>query len=143
MSTGLNTGLAEDQSWVLRPLLEVVGVRHAVVLTSDGLVAGVSPGLPREAGEGASAMMSSLIGAARNVARELSQNPDAAVVQVVVAVNEGFVFAVPAGRNAMLALYADGSTDMQRIAHLVQVQVAMLGDKAMGAQARQARHPGP
>ncbi|WP_431042061.1 roadblock/LC7 domain-containing protein [Streptomyces sp. P1-3] len=125
-----------DMSWVLDPLLVLKGVRHGVVLSSDGMVTGASPRLTREAGEGAAAMMSALQGAARTLARELSGDPRTAVEQVVVATDNGFVFAVPAGENTFLAVFADRTCDMEILSHHVQIQVTTLGEKVMTAEAR-------
>lgn len=123
-------------SWVLDPLLVLKGVRHGIVLSADGMVTGASPGLGREAAEGASAMMSALQGAARTVARELSGDPHTRLEQVVVATNNGFVFAVPAGENTVLAVFADTTCDMEILSHHVQIQVATLGEKVMNAHPR-------
>ncbi|MFC0599376.1 roadblock/LC7 domain-containing protein [Streptomyces palmae] len=129
--TAAKHALRPDMSWILDPLLVVKGVRHGVVLSADGMVTGASPGLSREAGEGASAMMSALQGAARSLARELSGDPRTTVEQVVVATDKGFVFAVPAGPDTVLALFADHGCDMETLSHRVQLQVAALGEKAV------------
>ncbi|MFE1908970.1 roadblock/LC7 domain-containing protein [Streptomyces gardneri] len=134
--TAAKRPLLHDMSWVLEPLLVLTGVRHAVILSADGLVAGASPGLTREAREGAAAMMSALQGAARSVASELSGDARARLEQVVVAVDSGFVFAVPAGENTVLALFAEKSADLEIVAYHVQIQVATLGEKVMTSKAR-------
>lgn len=121
-------------SWVLEPLLLLKGVRHGVVLSADGMVTGASPGLSREAGEGASAMMAALQGAARTVARELSGDPLTTVEQVVVATDNGLVFAVPAGQDSVLALFAEPGCDMEVLTHQVQLQAGALGEWAPGAR---------
>ncbi|KUJ64540.1 hypothetical protein ACZ90_58395 [Streptomyces albus subsp. albus] len=133
--TAAKRSLRPDMSWVLDPLLVLRGVRHGVVLSADGMVTGASPGLSREAGEGAAAMMSALQGAARSLATELSGDPHTTVEQVVVATGSGFVFAVPAGRDTVLALFADTGCDMESLSHQVQLQVAALAEKVMRSQA--------
>ncbi|MFF8815016.1 roadblock/LC7 domain-containing protein [Streptomyces pactum] len=129
-----------DMSWVLDPLLTLPGVRHGVVLTADGMVTGASPELRREAAEGTAAMMSALQGAARAVARELSGEPGTRVEQVVLATDNGVVFAVPAGEDTVLALFADTSCEMAALTHRVQLQVATLATWA--AAPRQHRGSG-
>ncbi|MEK8172658.1 hypothetical protein NKH77_36470 [Streptomyces sp. M19] len=52
------------------------------------------------------------------------------------ATNNGFVFAVPAGENTVLALFADTSCDMEILSHHVQIQVTTLGEKVMHAHPR-------
>ena len=46
----------EDPSWVLNPITEVSNeVKHALILSSDGMVIGATEGLLRETAEGISA----------------------------------------------------------------------------------------
>ncbi|MCM2413313.1 MULTISPECIES: roadblock/LC7 domain-containing protein [unclassified Streptomyces] len=131
----------KDVSWVLEPLLVLPHVVHALVLSGDGLVKGASPNLAREAREGASAMMSALQGAARAVAISLSGDSGTRLRQVVVDTDSGFVFAIPAGSNTVLAVFARREVDMGVVAHHMQIQVATLGDKVMTSQARDAGTP--
>lgn len=128
----------KDVSWVLEPLLVLPHVVHALVLSGDGLVKGASPSLTREAREGASAMMSALQGAARAVAISLSGDEGTRLRQVVVDTDSGFVFAIPAGSNTVLAVFAHREVDMGVVAHHMQIQVATLGDKVMTSRARDA-----
>lgn len=128
--------VSKDMSWVLEPLLVLPGVVHALVLSSDGMVQGASPNLSREAGEGASAMMSALQGAGRAVAASFSGNRGTKLQQVVVDTDSGFVFATPAGQNSVLAVFADRKVDMGVVAHHMQIQVATLGSKVMHSEAR-------
>ncbi|MCK1794853.1 roadblock/LC7 domain-containing protein [Streptomyces sp. XM4193] len=132
----VRTPMPKDMSWVLEPLLVLPGVVHAVVLSSDGMVQGASPDLTREAGEGASAMMSALQGAGRAVAAAFSGNDAVRLQQVVVDTDSGFVFAVPAGQNSVLAVFADRKVDMGVVAHHMQIQVATLGRKVMHSEPR-------
>ena len=116
----------EDASWVLAPLLELSGVEHGLVVTSDGMVWGASPSLRREAAEGASAMMSALQGAARALAGALSGDQAAQVRQIVVETVGGYVFALPAGHHSVLALYTTRDVDMGKVTYEMQCQVASL-----------------
>jgi len=116
----------EDASWVLAPLLELSGVEHGLVVTSDGMVWGASPSLRREAAEGASAMMSALQGAARALAGALSGDQAAQVRQIVVETAGGYVFALPAGHHSVLALYTTRDVDMGKVTYEMQCQVASL-----------------
>lgn len=116
----------DDATWVLEPLLELTGVTHGLVVTADGMVWAASPGLERSQAEGASAMMSALQGAARALSGALSGDRDTQVRQVVVETTDGFVFAVPAGRHSVLALYTSRSVDMGKVTYEMQCQVASL-----------------
>ena len=116
----------EDASWVLDPLLELQGVQHGLVVTSDGMVWGASPSLAREAAEGASAMMSALQGASRALSVALSGDRAAQVRQIVVETGGGFVFALPSGQHAVLALYTTRDVDMGVVTYRMQRQAASL-----------------
>ncbi|MBB1245152.1 roadblock/LC7 domain-containing protein [Streptomyces durbertensis] len=128
--------LNRDMSWVLEPLLVLPGVVHALVLSSDGMVQGASPGLSREASEGASAMMSALQGAGRAVAASFSGDEETKLRQVVVETDAGFVFAIPAGAHSVLAVFANRSVAIGVVAHHMQIQVATLGRKVMDPEPR-------
>jgi predicted regulator of Ras-like GTPase activity (Roadblock/LC7/MglB family) len=136
MTTAKKTARQQDMSWVLEPLLVLPGVLHGLVLSTDGMVQGTSPGLTREAGEGASAMMSALQGAARTMGAALSGDLDTQVRQVVVETSNGFVFAVPAGTHTVLAVFASLSVDMGVVTHHMQIQVNTLGRKVMNTPPR-------
>jgi predicted regulator of Ras-like GTPase activity (Roadblock/LC7/MglB family) len=116
----------DDAVWVLEPLLELAGVTHGLVVTADGMVWAASPGLERGQAEGASAMMSALQGAARALSGALSGDRDTLVRQIVVETTDGFVFAVPAGRHSVLALYTSRNVDMGKVTYEMQCQVASL-----------------
>jgi predicted regulator of Ras-like GTPase activity (Roadblock/LC7/MglB family) len=125
----------EDASWVLEPLLALPGVQHGLVVTSDGLVWGASPSLSRETAECASAMMSALRGAARALSSALSGDPDTLVRQIVVETGSGYVFALPAGRHSVLALYTGRDVDMGDVTYAMQCQVASLAGMLLRRQA--------
>jgi len=128
----------EDASWVLAPLLELSGVEHGLVVTSDGMVWGASPSLRREAAEGASAMMSALQGAARALAGALSGDQAAQVRQIVVETVGGYVFALPAGHHSVLALYTTRDVDMGKVTYEMQCQVASLAGMLLRLQSQGA-----
>ena len=125
-----------DVSWALSPLLELRGVVHGLVATSDGMVRGASTGLSREEGEGASAMLSALQSAARAVAVEMSGDSATRIRQVAVETHDGFVFAVPAGTHSVLAIYANRDVDMGNVTYEMQRQVALLAEKVLHSPAR-------
>ncbi|WTZ46423.1 roadblock/LC7 domain-containing protein [Streptomyces sp. NBC_01390] len=127
-------------SWVLNPLLDLPHVVHALVLSTDGLIQGYDPSLAREAAEGAAGMMSALQGSARAVARALS-GKKTRLRQVVIDTDCGFVFAIPAGENTVLAVFTEPEVDMGMVTHHMQIQVATLGTKVMSTQARDSGNP--
>ncbi|UED85153.1 roadblock/LC7 domain-containing protein [Streptomyces profundus] len=123
-------------AWVLTPLLELPGVRHAVIATGDGLVEGSSPGLGRASAERVAAMTATLHAAARAFTTSFTDEEAPGLQQTVVESKEGFAIVVPAGQNTSLALFADPEAQLGNIAYQMQVQVAALA-RAMAAPARQ------
>lgn len=136
MTTSARRTVREDTSWVLAPLLELPHVVHAAVISGDGLVEGRSPGLEREAAEGVAAMMSALQGAARTATGAFAGSDEVRLRQIVVESGHGWVFAIPAGENTVLAVYAGPEVNMGVVTHHMQVQVASLGAKAMSSPPR-------
>ncbi|WP_405741912.1 roadblock/LC7 domain-containing protein [Streptomyces sp. NBC_01525] len=140
MNTPARRRVTEDKSWVLEPLLELPHVIHAAVISGDGFIEGSSPGLTREAGEGVAAMMSALQGAGRAVTAAFAER-DATLRQTVVESEQGWVFAIPAGENTCLAVFARPEVNMGIVAHHMQVQVSTLGTKVMNSPARDLGSP--
>lgn len=138
MTTSARRPVHEDTSWVLAPLLDLPHVIHAAVISSDGLVAGRSPDLKQEAAEGVAAMLSALQGAARTATAAFADDDRVGLRQIVLESDQGWVFAIPAGENTVLAVYAGPEVNMGVVTHHMQVQVATLGSKAMGTPRRDA-----
>lgn len=126
----------EDMSWVLAPLLDLPHVVHAAVISGDGFIQGRSAGLDNDAGEGVAAMMSALQGAARATSLAFSGKDDVQLRQTVIESDLGWVFAIPAGENTCLTVYAAPDVNMRVVTHQMQVQVSTLGTKAMGSPPR-------
>ncbi|MGH3312071.1 MAG: roadblock/LC7 domain-containing protein [Streptomyces sp.] len=136
MTTPTRRSVREDTSWVLTPLLDLPHVIHAAVISGDGLIEGRSPGLRQEAAEGVAAMLSALQGAARTTTAAFAGNYDVQLRQTVIESDLGWVFAIPAGQNTCLAVFADRDVNMGVVTHHMQVQVATLGAKAMNSPPR-------
>lgn len=136
MTTSARKALRDDTSWVLAPLLDLPHVLHAAVISGDGLIEGRSPDLRREAAEGVAAMLSALQGAARTTTAAFAGTYDVRLRQTVVESDQGWVFAIPAGENTALAVFAGPDVNMGVVTHQMQVQVASLGAKTMNSPAR-------
>lgn len=136
MTTPARRSLREDTSWVLAPLLELPHVIHAAVISGDGLIEGRSPNLERESAEGAAAMLSALQGAARTTTAAFTGDNDVELRQTVIESDRGWVFAIPAGENTCLVVFAGPEVNMGVVTHQMQVQVATLGSKAMSSPTR-------
>jgi predicted regulator of Ras-like GTPase activity (Roadblock/LC7/MglB family) len=136
MTTSARRSVREDTSWVLAPLLDLPHVVHAAVISGDGLIEGRSPSLQREAAEGVAAMLSALQGAARTATAAFADDDEVHLRQIVIESDHGWVFAIPAGENTVLAVYAGPDVNMGVVTHHMQVQVATLGAKAMSSPPR-------
>ncbi|UQA95472.1 roadblock/LC7 domain-containing protein [Streptomyces halobius] len=141
MNSPTRRRVTEDKSWVLAPLLELPHVIHAAVISGDGFIEGSSPGLQRDAAEGVAAMMSALQGAGRAVTAAFAGQDDARLRQTVIESEEGWVFAIPAGENTCLAVFAAPEVNMGVVAHHMQIQVTTLGNKVMNSPARDLGNP--
>lgn len=136
MTTPAHRSVREDTSWVLAPLLDLPHVLHAAVISGDGLIEGRSPGLERDAADGVAAMLSALQGAARTTTCAFAGSYETRLRQTVIESNHGWVFAIPAGENTTLAVFAGPEVNMGIVTHHMQVQVASLGAKAMSSPPR-------
>lgn len=136
MTTPSHRSVREDTSWVLAPLLELPHVIHAAVISGDGLIEGRSPDLARDSAEGVAAMLSALQGAARTTTAAFAGEFDVTLRQTVIESDLGWVFAIPAGDNTCLAVFAGPEVNMGVVTHQMQVQVATLGSKAMSRPTR-------
>ncbi|MGW8374455.1 roadblock/LC7 domain-containing protein [Streptomyces sp. ODS28] len=136
MTPPTRRSLREDTSWVLAPLTELPHVVHAAVISGDGLIEGRSSRLERDAAEGVAAMLSALQGAARTTTAAFAGDHDVTLRQTVIESDRGWVFAIPAGENTTLAVFAEPEVNMGVVTHHMQVQVASLGAKTMNSPPR-------
>src|SRR5436305_13196533 len=104
-----------DLNWLLESLVErVVGIRHAVVLSADGLLIGKSNQLSRDDSDQLSAMASAFQSLAKGTGRHFSGGQ---VRQTIVEMEHAFLFVTAAGRGACLAVLAEESADVGMIAY--------------------------
>jgi predicted regulator of Ras-like GTPase activity (Roadblock/LC7/MglB family) len=136
MTIPASRSFPEDTSWVLAPLLELPHVIHAAVVSADGLIETRSPNLERDSAEGVAAMLSALQGAARTTTAAFAGDYGVNLRQTVIESDLGWVFAIPAGQNTCLAVFAGPEVDMGLVTHQMQVQVTTLGAEAMKSPTR-------
>ncbi len=121
----VTTAPMERLDWLLDDLVRrLVGVRHAVVLSADGLLLGQSTAIERDAAEHLCAMASALHGLARSVGRRFDGG---SVRQTVVELDRSVLFVSSAGSNACLALLAEESADLGLIAYEIGQVVIRVG----------------
>lgn len=128
------TGIARlpDLGWMLEPLTTLPGVRHAVVLSEDGLLRGRSsaesaPALGKDTADTLSAASAALAATSKSTAA-LLYGEDAAVRQVMVESDRGFVLFTSGGVGAQLGVAAELDADMGRVAHQMQVLVVKINE---------------
>lgn len=116
----LNDGL----SCLLDDLVgRVHGVGHAVVLSSDGLLAGSSAELSGTYAEHLAALASTL----QSIARETGRRFDGGGVrQTLIEMDHGFMFVTAARSGACLAVLADSEVDVGLIAYEMNVLIGQV-----------------
>jgi uncharacterized protein len=129
-----------DVGWMLRPLTDIPGVRHAVVLSADGLhlghvsAAGLS-GDVSHLGLGEAEALSAACAAVTMTSLSavgLLFGEEAGVRQVMVESNQGFVLFTSAGAGASLAVATSGEADVGMVAQQMQILVAKIGAHLSG-----------
>ena len=104
-----NTSQHGELNWLLEDLIQrVVGARHAVVLSADGLLLGRSAGLSRDDSEHLSAMASAFQSLARGTGRHFGGG---AVRQTIVEMEHAYLFVTAAGHGACLAVLGEEDAD--------------------------------
>jgi predicted regulator of Ras-like GTPase activity (Roadblock/LC7/MglB family) len=111
--------------WLLDDLTRrLVSVRHAVVLSTDGLLLGHSTAMTTEDAEHFCAMASALHSLARSAGKHFEAGR---VEQTVVALDRAVLFVTAAGDNACLAILTAEKADMGLIAFEMTQTVNRLG----------------
>lgn len=102
-------------NWLLEELVTgVVGARHAVVLSTDGMLIERSTGLPKDEADQLAAMASAI----HSLAKGVGDRFDGGVVrQNIVEMARAFLFVTAAGEGACLALLAEDTADMGMIGY--------------------------
>jgi predicted regulator of Ras-like GTPase activity (Roadblock/LC7/MglB family) len=115
----------KELNWLLEDLVgRVVGARHAVVLSADGLLLGRSPGLSKDDSDHLSAMASAFQSLARGTGRQFGGGQ---VRQTIVEMERAHLFVTAAGQGACLAVVGDEDADMGMIAYEMNMLVKRVG----------------
>ncbi|MEU1038489.1 roadblock/LC7 domain-containing protein [Streptomyces sp. NPDC005551] len=128
-----------ELDWLLDDLvLRVVEVRHAVVLSNDGLAVGSSAGLGREDAEHLAAVASGFHSLAKGTGRHFGAG---GVRQTMVEMDDGFLFVAAAGDGSCLALLTAATADIGLVAYEVARLVKRVGEHLRTAPRVAARPP--
>lgn len=106
---------SQELNWLLDDLAKRVSeVRHAIVLSGDGLVVAASSGLDREERERFAAIASGLHSLAKGSGRSFDAG---GVVSTMVELEGGFLFVVAAGERSCLAVFGGADADLGLVAY--------------------------
>lgn len=115
-----------ELDWLLDDLVTRVGeVRHAVVLSNDGLAVGASSALNREDAEHLAAVASGFHSLAKGAGRHFRVGD---VRQTLVEMDDGFLFVAAAGDGSCLAVLSSATADIGLIAYEMARLVKRVGE---------------
>jgi len=127
-----------DQNWMLAELNAVHGVRHAVVLSADGLLRTYSAQTSRDDAERLAAACAGLKAIGQSLALEFGTGvANARQVMVEFDGCGGYLFVRGAGDGSHLAVVTDQGVDPALIARQMQAQVLKIGESSFGTPRRE------
>lgn len=126
--------LSSGLDWLLDDLTNRLSyVRHALVLSNDGLVTGNSQGLERQDAEHLAAVASGLHSLAKGSGLHFRAGQ---VRQTMIEFDEGVLFVTAAGDGSCLCVLASGGADIGQVAYEMTLLVNRVGEH-LGVAVRQ------
>ena len=114
-----------DLTWLVTSFAErIAGVRDVLVLSTDGLVLASSDGLDRDVAETLAAVTSGLASLTAGAARHLQAGH---VNQVIVEMDEGFLFVTTISEGSALAVMAGPECDIGLVGYEMSMLVTRIG----------------
>ncbi|MFG3249816.1 roadblock/LC7 domain-containing protein [Streptomyces sp. NPDC048187] len=133
------TRRTRELDWLLDDLVGLVHeVRHAVVLSNDGLAVGASNGLRREDAEHLAAVASGFHSLAKGAGRHFGAG---GVRQTMVEMDDGFLFVAAAGDGSCIAVLTAVTADIGLVAYEMARLVRRVGEHLRTAPRVAARPP--
>jgi len=127
--------VSDGLAWLLDDLTQrVPHVRHALVLSNDGLVTGASAELDRATAEHLAAVSSGFHSLAKGAGRQFGTG---GVRQTLVEFDEGYLFVTAAGDGSCLSVLSGMDADIGLIAYEMTRLVRQVGEH-LGVAARQS-----
>ncbi|MFE9425582.1 roadblock/LC7 domain-containing protein [Kitasatospora sp. NPDC006697] len=115
-----------DLNWLLDDLVgRVASLRHAVILSGDGLATAASGGLNREDAEHLAAVAAGFHSLAKGAGRHFDVG---GVRQTMVELDDAFLFITAAGDGSCLAVLSDADSDIGQIAYEMALLVKRVGE---------------
>ncbi|MFH9863316.1 roadblock/LC7 domain-containing protein [Streptomyces sp. NPDC017202] len=128
-----------ELDWLLDDLvMQVREVRHAVVLSADGLAVGASTGLGRADAEHLAAIASGFHSLAKGAGRHFGAG---GVRQTMVEMDDGFLFVAAAGDGSCLAVLTVATADIGLVGYEMARLVKRVGEHLRAAPRSSARPP--
>ncbi|MFE9249038.1 roadblock/LC7 domain-containing protein [Streptomyces sp. NPDC007088] len=125
--------------WLLDELTQrVASVRHALVLSNDGLVTGVSSELAREDAEHLAAVSSGLHSLARGSGRYFGAG---GVRQTMIEFDDALLFVTAAGDGSCLCVLSAADADVGQVAYEMTLLVNRVGEH-LGVGSRRPQQTG-
>ncbi|RRO13725.1 roadblock/LC7 domain-containing protein [Saccharopolyspora rhizosphaerae] len=122
----MNSDQRHDLGWMLDEALRVPEAKHAILLSSDGLLIAHSADITRDEAERHAAAMSGLQSLARANAA-FCGSTEKAWQQTITEYDHGYIFLVAAGPRAYVAASAGAGVDVETMTHRLVVLVQRLG----------------
>jgi predicted regulator of Ras-like GTPase activity (Roadblock/LC7/MglB family) len=123
-----------DDSWMLELIRTVRGVRHVVVLTSDGLLKVRTDHTPPDTADKLAAACAGLSALGQGISKEFGTG--AGPKQVMVEFDGGYLFVRGAGDGSRLAVVTEPVIDPALIAQQMQAQVLVIGERTLSTPTR-------
>ncbi|MGA8116415.1 MAG: roadblock/LC7 domain-containing protein [Actinocatenispora sp.] len=135
-----HTNASRDADWLLEDLVHRVSeIKHAVLLSADGLLIGSSSALSRSDAEHLAAVASGFQSLARGAGRHFGAGQ---IRQTVIEMDTAFLFVTAAGHGACLAVFADADSDVGLVAYEMNMLVQRVGTN-LGTTIRSSMTSGP
>ncbi|MFJ2478363.1 roadblock/LC7 domain-containing protein [Streptomyces sp. NPDC087659] len=112
--------------WMLDDALTVPGTRHAILLSSDGMLRARSQGISRDEADRQAAALAGLQSISRSTT-EFCGASETPWRQTLVEFAGGFVFLIAAGPGAYLAVSTSENVDMEAVTFRMHKLVDRLG----------------
>ncbi|MFQ3560387.1 roadblock/LC7 domain-containing protein [Streptomyces gramineus] len=110
----------------------VADVRHAVVLSEDGLIVSSSTAFERERAERVAASAAGLMSLGRGISRDIHGGP---MRQALLEMADGYLILTSAGPGAHLVVLSDAGADVGVVAYQMNMLVKKIGEH-LGAAPR-------
>ena len=127
-----------DQNWMLDEVTGVRGIRHAVVLSADGLVRAHSQQTSKEDADRLAAACAGLKSIGQSLARQFADGGSTSrQVMVEFDGHGGYLFVRGAGEGSHLAVVTEQVVDPALIAQQMQAQVLKIGAPNLATPVRE------